>query len=325
MSSSAISDPAPFHRVLITGGAGFVGSRLVPLLAAKAQVAVVDDLSVGLPMPQAAGVACHRVDVRDHGAIMALAADFRPDLVVHLAALHHIPTCQNNPSQAMSVNVMGFQAVLDACSAAGCGKVVLASSGAVYAWADGALDEDAAMAPCDVYSASKAANEHQLAAWSAATGGAGLVARMFNVIGPGDPNGHLIPDILNRLDGAAAGNVTLALGNLTTRRDFVDVDDMAAGLAALAACPARGVEVFNLCSGRDYTSADIARLLAAELGVAVDIVSDPALCRRVDRPSQLGNPAKALAALGWRTERPLAHSVAAIVRAWRGRNAAPCA
>lgn len=322
MSSNAISDPAPaIRRVLITGGAGFVGSRLVPVLAARAEIAVIDDLSVGLPMPALAGVACHRTDVRDRDAVAEVVNAFRPDVVVHLAALHHIPTCQSNPSQAMSVNVMGFQAVLDACTAAGCGKVVLASSGAVYAWADGALDEDCAMAPCDVYSASKAANEHQLAAWSAATGGAGIVARMFNVIGPGDPNGHLIPDILGRLHGAGPGPVRLALGNLTTRRDFVDVGDMAAGLAALTAHPVRGVGVFNLCSGRDHTSADIARLLAAELGVEVDIVSDPALCRRIDRPRQLGNPAKTAAALGWRTERPLQHSVAAIVEAWRG----PCA
>ncbi|HLO78610.1 MAG TPA: NAD-dependent epimerase/dehydratase family protein, partial [Magnetospirillum sp.] len=268
MSSNVISDAPPFaRRVLVTGGAGFVGRRLAALLARDRQVTVVDDLSAGLPMPEAGGnLACHVGDIRDPAAMAALMADVSPQAVIHLAALHHIPSCENDPRRAMDINVVGFQTVLDACARAGCGRVVLASSGAVYDWGDGgALDENASIRPCDVYSVTKATNEQQLALWAARTGGSGTIARLFNLIGPNDPNGHLIPDILGRLSSAGAAPVRLRLGNLETRRDFVDVNDAAEAFAALldrAPWRPAGTDTFNICSGREYTVPDIALKLA---------------------------------------------------------------
>lgn len=318
MSPNGISEP---RAIVVTGGAGFVGSPLVRLLLDQGPVCVIDNLSVGRPMPEAAeGLTCHRADIRDRGAMMELFDRHRPEAVVHLAAVHHIPTCERDPHHATDVNVMGFQSVLDACAQSGCRRVVLASSGAIYDWAEGALAETSPIAPRDVYSASKAANEHQLAAWVAAGRGCGAVARMFNVIGPHDPNGHLIPDILGRLAAAGNGRLALRMGNLERRRDFVDVEDMAAGLAALVrrAWPqGPEVSVSNLCSGREHSVAEIAERLAELAGVCVDLVSDPGLCRSIDRPSQLGDPTKTAAELGWRATRHLGDSLAAIVRQWR--------
>lgn len=315
MSPNAISDDG--GGALVTGGAGFVGSVLVDLLRRRGPVVVVDDLSVGRPMPvQTEKLTCYQADIRDRPAMVAIMERHRPDVVVHLAAIHHIPTCERDPFHATDVNVMGFQSVLDACAAARCGRVVLASSGAVYDWHDGALAENAPLAPQDVYAASKAANEHQLTAWVKAGRGTGLIARMFNVIGPNDPNGHLIPDLLRRMDAAPGGSLTLRMGNLDRRRDFVDVNDMAAGLACLAERHGTDVAVYNLCSGRDYSAGDIALKLAAHRGVQAQLFSDPALCRAVDRPSQLGDPGKTLRDLGWRAGHDLDVSIAAIVRAW---------
>ncbi|WP_291724964.1 NAD(P)-dependent oxidoreductase [Magnetospirillum sp. 64-120] len=320
MSPNAISEPG---GIVVTGGAGFVGAPLTALLLAHGPVTVVDDLSVGRPMPTpATGLTCLRADIRDRAAMAAIIARHRPRTIVHLAAIHHIPTCERDPARAMDVNVMGFQSVLDAAAQGGCRHVVLASSGAVYDWSDGPLAETAPLAPRDVYAASKAANEHQLTAWTMAGHGHGCVARMFNVIGPDDPNGHLIPDILARLGEAVGAQVRLRLGNLDTRRDFVDLRDMAAGLAALVTRPPQNrptPEVFNLCSGRDHSAADIALALAAQLGVTATLVTDPALCRPVDRPGQLGVPDKARAELGWSARHDLDASLAAIVRWWRQR------
>ena len=307
--------------IVITGGAGFVGSPLTDVLLQQGPVVIVDNLSVGRPMPaERDGLTCHVADIRDRKAMTQIMEQHRPVAVVHLAAVHHIPTCERDPFLANDVNVMGFQSVLDACGVAGCRRVVLASSGAIYDWADGALAETSLLAPRDVYSATKAANEHQLVAWTMAGRGSGTIARMFNVIGPNDPNGHLIPDILKRLENADGGPLTLRMGNIVTRRDFVDVQDMAAGLACLVHREwpdAAGSVIYNLCSGRDYPVSDIALRLAAHMGVTVEIISDPQLCRPVDRPSQLGNPAKTAADLGWRVCRTLDDSIATIVRAWR--------
>lgn len=308
--------------VLITGGAGFVGAELAEYLLQSGPVVVVDDLSVGRPMPpHRPGLTCHQADIRDRAAMLALMARHRPRAVIHLAAIHHIPTCERDPHHAMDVNVMGFQSVLDACSAAHCRRVLLASSGAIYGWSDGALAETALLSPADQYSASKAANEHQLTAWANAGNGDAIIARMFNVIGPNDPNGHLIPDILRRLDSAAADvPLTLKMGNLDRRRDFVDVLDMAEGLSSLAdrgwvdgVAPA----IYNLCSGRDHSVSDIALLLAHHSGIQAHLVSDPTLCRSIDRPSQLGDPAKVWQQIGWRAQRSLEDSIAAIIAAWR--------
>lgn len=335
MSLNAISDLR--GGVLITGGAGFVGARLTSSLlntdnagthavdpetsGRYAPVTVVDDLSVGLPMPAARpGLTCHQIDIRDHAALLAVFEHHRPSTVVHLAALHHIPSCERDPRRALDINVLGFQSVLDACRSTGCQRVLLASSGAVYAWTEGALTEQSPTAPRDVYAASKAANEHQLAAWAAATGGSGQIARMFNVIGPGDPNGHLIPDILGRLQTGSRTPVALRLGNLDTRRDFVDADDMAAGLAMLATRgwpETPGIVVRNLCSGQEYGVTDIATLLARHMGVTIEISSDPALRRANDRPSQLGDPTATLKAVGWRTTQSLDDTIRKIVAAWK--------
>lgn len=325
MSSKDTSDPA---CCLITGGAGFVGSRLRHVLQGRYRLVLVDDQSAGLPLPpERDGLSCHLADVRDLAAVTDVFARHRPGVVVHLAAIHHIPTCEADPYRATEVNVMGFQRILEACRANGCRKVVLASSGAVYDWVEGPLVETAPVAPRDVYACSKAANEHQLAAWCASTGGTGSIARMFNVIGPNDPNGHLIPDVLGRLEQAAGPVVELSLGNITTRRDFVDVDDMAAGLAAMvssSALPPGRATAINLCGGADHTAAEIAGLLAAAMGLEARITSIPELRRSVDRPSQLGDPAKASALLGWRATRTLADSVQAIVREWQAGRGRPC-
>lgn len=319
MSPSVISD---FSRVLVTGGAGFVGRRLVPLLARRGAVLIVDDLSAGLPPPEPLpGVSFLRGDICDAEFMAAAIADFAPDALVHLAALHHIPSCEADPRRAMHINVVGFQTVLDSCARAGCGHAVLASSGAVYGWADAPLAEDDPLQPRDVYSSSKLANEYQLAVWADRTGGSGCIARLFNVIGPQDPNGHLIPDILRRLGEARTGEVLqLRMGNLGSRRDFVDVQDAAAGFAALLDKAPRQPKqtcVYNLCSGAEISAEEIARGLTREAGIEAEIVSTPDLRRPIDRATQLGNPARTAREVGWRATRSLGDSLADIVRTWR--------
>lgn len=290
-------------RVCVTGGAGMIGRRLVSRLNRRGvAVAVVDDLSSGLPMPEGVAIA-HRCDIRAKTDMLALFRDFRPDAVVHLAALHHIPTCETQRSLCLDINVVGTETVLHAATEARVGRVVLASSGAVYGWSDGALDEELSPTEArDNYAVSKLCNESQLRLWSERSGGIGRVARIFNTIGGDDPNAHLLPEILAQLTSGAGQASVVRIGNLTSRRDYVHADEVAEGvLALLGDARPRAFDVFNLCSGEEYSVEQIVACLARCLGQPVQISVDEARRRRIDRPSQMGNPGKALELLGWRT------------------------
>lgn len=105
-------------RVVVTGGAGFVGRELVRALQPKAEVLVADRLRYGMPDWLASppeGVRLSQVDIRDAAAIRGVIEEFRPDAVVHLAAIHYIPECDADPPLAVSTNVTGTVNVLAAC------------------------------------------------------------------------------------------------------------------------------------------------------------------------------------------------------------------
>lgn len=299
----AATPPHPGHAtVLVTGAAGFIGSRVTPLLTGLGcNVIALDDLSVGMPLPTASASLVPIVaDIRDRDGLAAIFAAHRPDAVIHLAAVHHIPTCEARPALAFDVNVMGTQSLLDAAQAAGTRDVLLASSGAVYDWRDGALGEDdTPLKARDVYSITKLSNEYQVAGWTERTGSRTRAARLFNTIGTHDPNGHLIPDILAQISGGGR-DATVRLGNTKPRRDYIFVDDIASGLVTLLGGMDAPFEAFNLCSGVDLSVAELVALMGDLLGVRVTIETDPARVRKVDRLQQLGDPSKTAARFGWR-------------------------
>lgn len=289
-------------RLLITGSEGFIGSRLVAQLLAQGHTVIgIDNLSLGQAAPAGRrGYVFRKLDIRDEEGVASVFGEFRPEEVVHLAAIHHIPTCESNPPEAFAVNVVGTQVILDAARRFHCQRVVLASSGAVYDWSDGPLAPDRSpVHPRDIYSVSKVTNEHQVAVWQVKTGGIVVVARLFNVIGPNDRNAHLIPDILRQLLMGGDARV-VRLGNTTPRRDYVYVEDVAEALACMVAADLEsGKHVFNVGSGREHTVSEVAQRLAAILTVPCVIETDPRLARPVDRPSQLANIEDTALRLGW--------------------------
>lgn len=288
-------------RVLVTGGAGMIGRRTVAQLdGLGVETAVLDNLSSGLPMPDSAAFAV-RGDIRDTGALDRLIRNFRPDAILHLAAVHHIPTCETQRAYCLDVNVTGTENVLWAAENAGIRRVTLASSGAVYAWENTMLNEDSTpLWACDNYALAKTGNESQLRFWTQRTGGMGRVARIFNTLAHDDPNAHLVPDIAAQLRHGA-GAVTLRLGNLASKRDYLHADDAAAGLIAVLRDdrPTVAYDCFNLCSGIERSVEELTGEIANLLGRNIRIETDPSRRRKIDRPSQLGNPGKARRLLGW--------------------------
>ncbi len=305
------------QRFLVTGGAGFIGRRAVAMLAdAGGTVAIVDNLSVGLPMPQDERFETHVADITDEAAMMAIAAAFKPDVIVHLAAVHHIPTCERRRAYSLNINITGTEIMLDAAEKSGAKRFVLASSGAVYDWEDGALHESATpLRAADNYALAKLTNERQVAFWSDRSGAESRIARIFNTIGYDDPNAHLIPDILNQLH-RAKGRAAIELGNTKPRRDYIHADDTAAGIATIAADTRPGIvqDTLNVCSGTDASVEDLVRQIGSEMGIEIDIIESEARKRRVDRMSQLGDPTRMASEFGWRARTSLKDAVAHIVK-----------
>ena len=296
-----------FERIIITGGAGFIGKRLVGELSKRGIVtAVVDNLFVKMPMPPASPfVRPYEVDIRDIAQIDRVFDEFQPQAVVHLAAIHHIPTCERHPHLAMDVNVLGTQVLLDAAEKYGVNSFVLASSAAVYDWWEGALIEDKTpLKATDVYSTGKLANEYQLSTWSSRSGGKAAIARIFNVIGHDDPNGHLIPDILSQLeiDQGRVRKPLVRLGNIQPKRDYTHADDTARGIVAILDHMnwERPIEAFNLSRGEEHSVVDLVTIMGKYFRCEIAIQHDESRVRRVDRLHLLGDQEKSRSALGWK-------------------------
>ena len=132
------------ERVLITGGAGFIGYRAANILRANGYaVAVVDNEASGLKLPAPQNnLTPYFVDIRDKSGLEKAFDDFRPQRVVHLAAVHHIPTVERQRDYAQDVDILGTERVLANCERHAVDMVVMASSAAVYAPVEGVLKED---------------------------------------------------------------------------------------------------------------------------------------------------------------------------------------
>ncbi len=306
-------------RFLVTGGAGFIGYRVVDTLLtidASAEVAVLDNLSVGMPMPIGrARLATYEGDIRDREHVKRVVVEFRPDTIIHLAAVHHIPTCERRRVYSLDVNLVGTETMLEVAEAKGVMRFVLASSGAIYDWRDGALDEkDTPLKPSDNYSLAKRTNESQLEFWADRTGGFARIARIFNTIGHDDPNAHLIPDIITQIPPGQK-SVEISLGNLSPRRDYIHADDTARAIAAIAReIGPRGVDVYNVASGKDISVGELVALLGDVMGVAITVGEDPARKRRVDRPWQLGTTSRIEQRLDFKVAKSLRIALEDIVR-----------
>jgi len=273
-------------RVMVTGGAGFVGKELVQTLKGRAEVLVADRLRYGTPdwlEGDPDGFTFERVDIRDAAAVAAVVERFAPDVVVHLAAIHYIPECDADPANAVSTNVTGVVNVLSALAPGT--RFVFASSGAVYRPDEAPHRElESVVEPVDIYGFTKNHGEDYVRMFAANRNIAGVIVRLFNVIGPGETNPHLLPAIVVQLRDNPQ---TISLGNTWPKRDYIDVQDAAGGFAAaaLGTTPGPGGhEIVNLGSGQQYSVDDIVNRMRSVLGLDFEVQQDPSRMRAVDRP-----------------------------------------
>ena len=308
-------------HLLLTGVGGFVGSRLARLLLAHGERVSGTFFE---EVPRAAGVTLYEADLLDAAAMAAAVRAAAPDAVVHLAGLSHVGESWTRMADYFRVNVLGTENLLAAAAGR---RVVVASSAEVYGVvpeSEQPIGEQRQLDPRTPYALTKAAAERL------ALGRGAVVARCFNLVGPGQSTRFALPAFAAQLAAIARGEreAVLRVGNLSARRDFVHVDDGAEAYRLLAERGRPG-ETYNLASGRAYSLAEaldrlvaIAASAASAGGVPARIEIDPERVRVVDLPLLAGDAGR-LRALGWEPRRGLDEALADLWTEASGAAAAP--
>lgn len=301
-------------KVLITGGAGFIGSALsAQLQEAGHEVFVLDDLSFG--KRALAGVPDARffqVDIRHRDAVQQVMDATRPNWVLHLAAVHFIPYCNQHPAKAADININGTINVLDTAGSKGSlEQVFVASTAAVYPVAEGALGEEHPLGPMDIYGTTKLATEKIASEFHLRSRIPVIVGRFFNAFGPNETNPHLFPEIQRQV---LAGARTLKLGNLEPKRDYIHTADMGRAMGALLDKGLQGLEVFNIGRGIEYSVREVVEAFQRQLGEELRIEVDPARVRKVERPHLLADVRKLKQATGWEPQWSIDAGVATLLQ-----------
>jgi UDP-glucose 4-epimerase len=282
-------------RLLITGGAGFLGSALANRLAhAGHTVRVLDDLSAGDPARLNSRVMFTRGDVSDVPKLWTLLQGV--DCVYHLAARVSVPESVLYPRDYNAVNVGGTVAVMEAMRDAGVKRVVFTSSGAVYGEQEQQpVREEFSPNPGSPYAASKVSAEHYVrtigALWKIET----VILRVFNAYGPGQavPPAHppVIPQFLKQ---ALGGGSLVVFGDGQQSRDFLYVEDVVDGLVAAATARQVDRQIINLGSGSAVSINALADKIGRITGRKVNLLHSGAnaggvsqLCADITRARQL--------------------------------------
>lgn len=285
-------------HVLITGIAGFVGSRLARHLLARGDR--VSGTYLDVP-PAFEGINLYEADVADRAALERAVRAAAPDAIINLAGLSHIGDSwdwQLMPDYFW-VNVAGTENVMAVAEGR---PVVIASSADVYGAvpeAEQPICESRRIAPQTPYALTKAAAERLAVAHGA------VIVRSFNLIGPEQSPKFAIPSWASQLAAIRRGEKepVLQVGDLSTARDFVHVDDGAAAYRLLAEKGERG-GVYNLASGTATRMRDVLGRLIEIAGVAVEVREGAYPPRPFDIP-YLSGDASRLRALGWKSGRTL--------------------
>ena len=198
--------------IIVTGGLGFIGNELVRQLKQRGEnVLIIDNRNRVAPdIEDIMDVPIEYADVVDYNTISAIFERVKPKTIYHLAAIHFIPECNENPERTLRINVEGTQSVLRAAASSGTRQFFFASSGAVYADSPNSLKEEDKIGPVDVYGYSKLFGE-QLCEWYAKESSLQVaICRLFNNYGPRETNLHIIPEIIKQLkegDELHPGNI----------------------------------------------------------------------------------------------------------------------
>jgi UDP-glucose 4-epimerase len=315
-------------KILVTGGAGYVGSVCgSELLAQGHEVVVVDDLSAGHMEAVPKGARFYKADIGDGDALLRIATEHQIDAAFHFAAKALIPESVSNPAIFFKVNVSSSLTMLDALRAAGVQKFVFSSSAAVYGNPLSLpIDEDDAKTPVNSYGETKLCFEHALAWYARAYGITAVAFRYFNASGAAGsfgedhrPETHIIPLLFE----AAVGDrehftiygEDYPTPDGTCLRDYVHVTDIARAHILALEANRPGFVAYNIGTGESYSVKQVWKTAEEVLGkpIAVQVGS-----RRPGDPAVLcADPSKLRKELGWTPKESDLKHIIHTAWAWR--------
>ena len=322
--------------VLVTGGAGYVGSHAVKSLGEAGHTPVVlDDLSAG-HRAAVRGAALIEADVRDTDVVRSILRENRVTAVMHFAGLLSVGESVQHPARYYNLNLGGSLSLLEAMRAEGVRRLVFSSTCAVYGEpVVTPIDEDHPTRPINAYGETKLAVEHALAHYSRAYGLQSIALRYFNAAGADstgrlgeahDPELHLIPLVIRAAQNGAPVQVFGAdypTEDGTCERDYVHVTDLAdAHVRALGALEGLGEEsvsrTYNLGTGRPHSVRAVIGAVERVSGRRVRAVE---AARREGDPAVLYASAERIATdLGWRPRYTSLDGVVATAWAWHRKH-----
>lgn len=267
------------------------------------------------------GVQAHAVDLLDAGATAAAIAAAVPEVVYHLAGQASVPTAWERPAQTFALNVEGTLNVLEAVrTAAGGARVVLVGSGEVYGPPEALpVAEDAPLHPQNPYAVSKAAADLVGGMYADSRGMDVVRTRSFNHAGPGQSDEFVVGTLARQVaEGLRRGDdpIRVVTGSPEPKRDFTDVRDVVAAYRLLGAGTAPS-GVYNVCSGRATSVAELLDVLRGVAGREIAHSVDPARVRAHEVMEIRGDPSRLRQHTGWQPRVPLERTLADAVEWWR--------
>lgn len=306
-------------KVLVTGGAGFIGSHVVDRLVEEGhQVVVVDNLATGKRKNVNRAASLYKTDISSGWRLERVFRNERPNIVLHLAAQVSVPRSIDDPMFDAQVNVLGTMNLLHQAVRYGCRKVVFSSSGGgIYGEQQTfPADESHATNPLSPYGISKLCGEHYLSYFQRVSGIPVVSLRYANVYGPRqDPDGEagvvaiFIQKMLNN-------EQPLIHGNGRQTRDFVFVDDVAEANLAAMRQDAHGV--YNVGSGTETSVNELFRMLAGLTGSSVKEVHGPA--KAGEQIRSVVDPTRIKQELGWEVRVGLEEGLKQTVEFFQGKS-----
>ena len=294
-------------HVLITGGAGFVGSHLTgKCLSEGHDVTILDHSSMDLKNLESVknDIKVISCDICDYVSCQKAIAETNPEVVFHLAAISFVPDAQNNPGLAVNINVSGTFNVLEASrKLSGLRKFIFISSSEVYGKksTDGKpINESLDCSPVTLYAVTKQQGEI-LSLWFYRENNMPVVIfRPFNHVGPRQSSNFVVSSFARQIAEIEAGKVppVIKVGNLSPGRDFSDVRDIVEAYVR-SITKAKPGEIYNLCSGVSRTIQSVLDDLLSRTKCKINIKTDSERIRKNDDSVFVGDSSKFTNDTGW--------------------------